>query len=156
MIQRMCSTKWDMHHKLCVNSRIFHGQSFINIFSKSILWYNVVILTIVSRNLANILETLELYTHLSTNLSNCPYCVTFINHKQKIRYFGIIWQSGRPEFVLDPIFLQKVWNYLVLCIIVSKCWNKSKDHKKYFDTCLVMSYTGGRRKHGRKSCWVRT
>ena len=118
MIQRMCSTKWDMHHKLCDNSRIFHGQSFINILSKSILWYNVVILTIVSRNLAIILEILELYTHLSTNLSNCPYCVTFINHKQKIRYFGIIWQSGRPEFVLDLIFFYKkyeiTWFYVSL------------------------------------------
>ena len=151
MIQRMCSTKWDMHHKLCVNSRIFHGQSFINIFSKSILWYNVVIVTIVSRNLAIILEILELYTHLSTNLSNCPYCVTFINHKQKIRYFGIIWQSGRPEFVLHPILFTKCMK-----LLGSIYRNKSKDHKKYFDTCLVMSYTGGRRKHGRKSCWVRT
>ena len=107
-----CSTKWDMHHKLCVNSRIFHGQSFINIFSKSILWYNVVILTIVSRNLAIILEILELYTHLSTNLSNCPYCVTFINHKQKIRYFGIIWQPVRPEFVLDPNLFTKTMKLL--------------------------------------------
>ena len=118
MIQRMCSTKWNMHHKLCVNSRIFHGQSFINIISKSILWYNVVIVTIVSRNLAIILEILELYTHLSTNLSNCPYCVTFINHKQKIRYFGIIWHTGRPEFVLDPIFFYKkyeiTWFYVSL------------------------------------------
>ena len=87
MIQRMCSTKWNMHHKLCVNSRIFHAQSFINILSKSILWYNVVIVTIVSQNLAIILEILELYTHLSTNLSNCPYCVTFINHKQKDQIF---------------------------------------------------------------------
>ena len=97
----------DMHHKLCLNSRIFLGQYFINIFLKSILWYNVVILTIVSRNLAIILEILELYTHLSTDLSNCPYCVTFINHKQKISYFRIIWQSGGPEFVLDPIFFTK-------------------------------------------------
>ena len=122
----MCSTNWDMRHKLCPNSKIFQGQSFTNICSKSKLWYNVVILTIVSQNLAIILEILELYTHLSTNSSNCPYCVIFINHKQKIRYFGIIWQSGRPEFVFNPIFLQKVWNYLVLCIIVSNCWFKSK------------------------------
>ena len=118
MIQRMCSTKWNMHHKLCVNSRIFHGQSFINIISKSILWYNVVIVTIVSRNLAIILEILELCTHLSTNLSNCPYCVTFINHKQNIRYFGIIWQSESSDFVLDPIFFYKkyeiTWFYVSL------------------------------------------
>ena len=39
-------------------------------------------LTIVSQNLANIWEILEFHTHLSSNLSNFPYCVRFINHKQ--------------------------------------------------------------------------
>ena len=156
MIQRICFTKWDMRHILCLDLKTFQGHSFIDIFSKSKLWYKVVILTKISPNLADILEILKLYTHLSTNFSNCSYCVKFINHEQKIKHFAIIWKPVKSEFVLNPIFLQKVWNYLVLCIIVSKCWNKSKDHKKYFVTCLVMSYTGGRRKHGRKSCWVRT
>ena len=107
MIQRICFTKWHMLYILYLDLKTFQGHSFIDIFSKSKLWYKVVILTKISPNLADILEILKLYTHLSTNLSNCPYCVTFINHRQKIRYFGIILQPGRPEIVLDPIFFTK-------------------------------------------------
>ena len=135
MIQRMCSTKWDMHHKLCVNSKIFHGQSLLNISSKSILWYNVMMLTIVSWNLAIILEILELCTHLSNNLSNCPYCVTFINHKQKIRYFGIIWQPGRLEFVLDPIFFYK--KYEITLFYVSLLANAEINLKTTRNTLIL-------------------
>ena len=97
-----------MRHELCANSNIFQGQSFTNICSKSKLWYNVVILTKVNPNLVDILEILKLDTHLSTNLRNCPYCVEFMNHKQKIRYFAIIWQPVRSKFVFDPILSQKV------------------------------------------------
>ena len=79
-----------MRHILCLDLKTFQGHSFIDIFSKSKLWYKVVILTKISPNLADILEILKLYTHLSTNLSNCPYCVKVVNHKQKTRYFVII------------------------------------------------------------------
>ena len=58
-------------------------------------------------NLVDILEILKLDTHLSTNLRNCPYCLEFMNHKQKIRYFAIIRQPVRSEFVLDPILITK-------------------------------------------------
>ena len=97
-----------MRHILCLDLKIFQGQSFIDIFSKSKLWYNVVILTKVNPNLVDILEILKLDTLLSTNLRNCPYCVEFMNHKQKIRYFAIIWQPVRSKFVFDPILSQKV------------------------------------------------
>ena len=83
----MCSTNWDMRHKLCPNSKTFQGQSFTSICSKSKLRYNV---TKVNPNLVDNLEILKLDTHLSTDLRNCPYCVEFMNHKQKIRYFAII------------------------------------------------------------------
>ena len=89
------------------NAKIFQVQSFMNIFSKLKLWYMAVILTKVSPNLADILEILKLYTHLSTNLSHCPYHVKYINHKQEIKYFAIIWQPVKSEFVLDPIFITK-------------------------------------------------
>ena len=76
-----------MHRKLSINSKIFQGQSFTNIFPNSKLWYNVVILTKVNPDLFDILEILKLYTHLSTTLSNCPYCVESMDRILKLRYF---------------------------------------------------------------------
>ena len=130
MIQRICFTKWDMRHILCLDLKTIQGHSFIDysIFSKSKLWYKVVILTKISPNLADILEILKLYTHLSTNLSNCPYCVKVVNHKQKTRYFVIICHPVRSELVVNPIFITKsIW----LLGSMYHCWNKSKNHKKY-------------------------
>ena len=93
----------------------------------------MIILTKVSPNLADILEILKLYTHLSINLSYCPYLVKFINHKQKTRYFAILWQPVRSEFVLDPILITKKykisWFHVSLLAIL--------------DTFLGMPYTGG-------------
>ena len=135
----MCSTKWDMYHKMYLDAKISQVQSFTNIFSKLKLSYMGVILTKVIPNLTDILEILKLYTHLSTNLSHCPYHVKYINHKQEIKYFAIIWQPVRSEFVFDPIYPKKhknTWFHVLLA---------------NFDTCLVMPYTGGRRKHDRKS-----
>ena len=119
----------------------FQRQSFINIFSKSKLWYNVVILTKVSPHLADILKNLKI-VH-STIYWFKPLSLPCEIYKSQAKYkiFCNHLTATKVRICFRSHFYHK--NYKITWFHVSLLAN--------FDTCLVMPYTGGRRKHSIKS-----
>ena len=127
----MCSTKWDMCHKMWQNSSIFQFQSPIDFFPKSkfndSMLYCATIYAAIqhktqkyfSNNSANILEILKLCTHFDHIQIHSSFLIT--SHKQYIKYCVVIFTLNHVMIRLIFHFShRKFANYLALCIINRK------------------------------------